>query len=92
MRFFKVEVAAAAAYRKFCTEISAKPSNRYTKLKKDKTNERKQYKPRVKWTDEQNSILSAISQGSSVFITGSAGTGKTLFLKEVTMLNKKITI
>ncbi|KAJ1407954.1 P-loop containing nucleoside triphosphate hydrolase [Sesbania bispinosa] len=38
---------------------------------------------RIVWGEEQNRVLRAISQGKSVFITGSAGTGKTLLLGEV---------
>ncbi|KAK7296141.1 hypothetical protein VNO77_47091 [Canavalia gladiata] len=36
----------------------------------------------IEWGNEQKHILSAIPQGKSVFITGSAGTGKTLLLEE----------
>lgn len=38
---------------------------------------------KIKWTDEQSRILRAVSDGKSVFITGSAGTGKTMLLKEI---------
>lgn len=37
----------------------------------------------IEWGNEQKHILSAIPQGKSVFITGSAGTGKTLLLEEI---------
>ncbi|GLU04144.1 hypothetical protein SLE2022_213070 [Rubroshorea leprosula] len=39
--------------------------------------------PRIKWTDEQKKVLDCISRGCSVFITGSAGTGKSVLLKNV---------
>ncbi|RWB36165.1 MAG: hypothetical protein EOQ44_36430, partial [Mesorhizobium sp.] len=45
----------------------------------------------IEWANEQKHILSAIPQGKSVFITGSAGTGKTLLLEEIKKLLKKIT-
>ncbi|KAJ1441400.1 P-loop containing nucleoside triphosphate hydrolase [Sesbania bispinosa] len=38
---------------------------------------------RIVWREEQKRVLHAISQGKSVFITGSAGTGKTLLVGEV---------
>ncbi|XP_028760248.1 ATP-dependent DNA helicase PIF1 [Neltuma alba] len=83
MPFLTVGVAAAA-YRKFSSKSSGKPRKWiYSELKKkDKAQERKPRKPKIEWTDEQKSMLAAISRGNSVFITGSAGTGKTLFLQE----------
>lgn len=42
----------------------------------------------IEWGNEQKHILSAIPQGKSVFITGSAGTGKTLLLEEINYLKK----
>ncbi|KAF7815759.1 ATP-dependent DNA helicase PIF1-like [Senna tora] len=89
----KIFAIAVAAYRKYSTKsYCGKPPNWiYSKLrKKDKAKESKQRKPRIRWTDEQNSILDAVSQGRSVFITGSAGTGKTLLLKEVIKQLKKL--
>ncbi|KAI5661998.1 hypothetical protein M9H77_21321 [Catharanthus roseus] len=40
-------------------------------------------RPRIKWTDEQLQVLDAVSTGKSVFVTGSAGTGKTALMLEV---------
>lgn len=37
----------------------------------------------IEWGNEQKHILSAIPQGKSVFITGSAGTDQTLLLEEI---------
>ncbi|KAI3457086.1 hypothetical protein Pfo_013749 [Paulownia fortunei] len=47
-------------------------------------------KPRIKWTDEQNQVLDAVCNGKSVFITGSAGTGKTFLLEHIVKKLKKI--
>lgn len=47
-------------------------------------------KPRIKWTDEQNQVLDAVCNGKSVFITGSAGTGKTFLLEHIIKKLKKI--
>ncbi|KAK4342236.1 hypothetical protein RND71_038052 [Anisodus tanguticus] len=47
-------------------------------------------KPKVKLTDQQNQILEAISNGNSVFITGSAGTGKTYLLQHIITKLRKI--
>ncbi|GAB4860568.1 hypothetical protein Ancab_040049 [Ancistrocladus abbreviatus] len=45
---------------------------------------------KVEWTDQQLEILSAISNGMSILITGSAGSGKTILVKEIIKLLKKI--
>ncbi|TKY46808.1 ATP-dependent DNA helicase PIF1 [Spatholobus suberectus] len=93
MRFFTIGIAVAA-HRNLGTQgYSSKPSyGSYTKYKsKDKTpTERKQRRTKIQWTEEQKSVLSAVTQGSSVFITGSAGTGKTKLLTEVVKLLKKL--
>ncbi|PHT76864.1 hypothetical protein T459_20386 [Capsicum annuum] len=47
-------------------------------------------KPKVKLTDQQKQILEAISKGSSIFITGSAGTGKTYLLQHIISKLSKI--
>lgn len=46
-------------------------------------------KRRIEWTEEQKRVISAISSGKSVFITGSAGTGKTALLKHVIKVLQK---
>ncbi|XP_010035891.2 ATP-dependent DNA helicase PIF1 [Eucalyptus grandis] len=42
----------------------------------------------LQWTEEQTRIISAVSGGQSVFVTGSAGTGKTALLKHIIKLLK----
>ncbi|XP_030518540.2 ATP-dependent DNA helicase PIF1-like [Rhodamnia argentea] len=42
----------------------------------------------LEWTEEQTRIISAVSGGRSVFIAGSAGTGKTALLKHIIKLLK----
>ncbi|KAI4306041.1 hypothetical protein L6164_029354 [Bauhinia variegata] len=83
MRYFTIEIANA--FRNFSTKSSPKkPSWFYKKQNaKGKPKEKKQSKPKIEWTDEQKSVFSAIAEGKSVFITGSAGTGKTLLLQGV---------
>lgn len=57
---------------------------------KTKEEECRDQRSRIEWGNEQKHILSAIPQGKSVFITGSAGTGKTLLLEEIIKLLKKL--
>ncbi|XP_017249740.2 ATP-dependent DNA helicase PIF1-like [Daucus carota subsp. sativus] len=45
---------------------------------------------RFKWTDEQKQVLDSVSKGQSVFISGSAGTGKTVLLEQIIKQLKKI--
>lgn len=90
MRFL---TAAIAAYRNFSTKsigTSTKgDQNWYQSKKKTKKSEHRNPRTKIKWTDEQNQIISAISEGKSVFISGSGGTGKTLLLKHIIKLLKK---
>ncbi|XP_010275116.1 PREDICTED: ATP-dependent DNA helicase PIF1-like [Nelumbo nucifera] len=44
----------------------------------------------VPWTDQQLEVLKAVAEGQSVFITGSAGTGKTILLRRVVEVLKQI--
>ncbi|KAG8386750.1 hypothetical protein BUALT_Bualt03G0181500 [Buddleja alternifolia] len=39
--------------------------------------------PKIKLTDEQNQVMDAVCNGQSVFITGSAGTGKTFLVEQI---------
>lgn len=96
MRFFNIGIAISAC-RNFSTKGSSsksKPSygtyTQYKKKYKTTTTERRKRGPRIQWTEEQKSVLSAVTQGSSVFITGSAGTGKTKLLTEVVKLLSKL--
>ncbi|KAJ1441399.1 P-loop containing nucleoside triphosphate hydrolase [Sesbania bispinosa] len=89
MRFFTIGIAIGA-YRNLSTKsYSSKPSYR-SNTKYKTTTERRKLGPRVQWTEEQKSVLSAVTQGNSVFITGSAGTGKTKLLTEVVKLLRKL--
>lgn len=96
MRFFTIGIAVGSSCRNLSTKgCSSKPSSgSYTKYKnkgKTTTTERRQQRgKRIQWTEEQKSVLSAVSQRSSVFITGSAGTGKTQLVTEVVKLLKKL--
>ncbi|XP_010275115.1 PREDICTED: ATP-dependent DNA helicase PIF1-like [Nelumbo nucifera] len=44
----------------------------------------------VPWTNQQLQVLKAVAEGKSVFITGSAGTGKTILLKRVVEVLKQL--
>ncbi|KAM1165040.1 hypothetical protein PS2_024275 [Malus domestica] len=77
---------AFSAQRNFSTKTSGKSidcvQDKYKFRPKPKN-------PRVKWTEQQKQIISAISEGKSVFITGSAGTGKTMLVKHIIKLLKR---
>ncbi|XP_050229489.1 ATP-dependent DNA helicase PIF1-like [Mercurialis annua] len=45
--------------------------------------------PKIKWTEEQKNIVTDVRGGFSVFITGSAGTGKTVLLKHIINILKR---
>lgn len=83
----KLFSTAISAYRYFSTKTTTK-GRKWTPYKnknKNKMNEPKNpnKRTRIKWTDQQSQILEAISNGKSVFITGSAGTGKTVLLQHI---------
>jgi|UniRef100_A0A2N9FCN8 ATP-dependent DNA helicase PIF1 len=82
----KIITTAIAAYRNFSTKCA---QNSYKGKTKTKTKEPRNPRTRIKWTDQQKQILSSISEGNSVFITGSAGTGKTLLVNQIIKLLKK---
>lgn len=44
----------------------------------------------INWTKEQNDVLNHVRGGLSVFITGSAGTGKSVLLKTIINVLKKV--
>ncbi|KAK7305034.1 hypothetical protein VNO77_42933 [Canavalia gladiata] len=96
MKVFNFQVVAVAAYRTFSSNGVAKPSAwALTNLKTKSNREVEQCRSRnlpmskIEWGEEQKHVLSAISEGKSVFITGSAGTGKTLLLEEtIKFLNR----
>ncbi|OMO60853.1 hypothetical protein COLO4_33719 [Corchorus olitorius] len=76
---------AILVYRNYSTNSfsygvvqKAKKSGNWYKAKVPKVS-----KPRIRWTDEQENVLEHIRGGLSVFITGSAGTGKTILLQHI---------
>ncbi|ONI17624.1 hypothetical protein PRUPE_3G170200 [Prunus persica] len=92
MKFFG---CALSAHRNFSTKITGKNSKwaqgKYKSGYKAREGEAKNTKTRerVQWTDQQKQVMSAISEGKSVFITGSAGTGKTILVKHIIKQLKK---
>lgn len=89
----KFITTAIAAYRNFSTKSSGKPTkwaqDRYKSKNKTKMKEPRNPRARIKWTDRQKQILSAVSKGNSVFIMGSAGTGKTILVQHIIKLLRK---
>ncbi|XP_062105784.1 ATP-dependent DNA helicase pfh1-like [Humulus lupulus] len=79
--------AAISVYRKFSTVSSGKITYGSPKKKKYKTSKKNYGRP--KWTDQQEEIIDAVKGHQSVFITGSAGTGKTFLLKHIIKLLRK---
>ncbi|KZV39494.1 hypothetical protein F511_28158 [Dorcoceras hygrometricum] len=88
---------AVAACRYFSTE--AAPASKQSHGKHWFFNNKKRFgknaskapkRPRIKWTDEQKMALDAVCGGLSVFITGSAGTGKTFLLQHIIKKLKKL--
>ncbi|PQQ13737.1 ATP-dependent DNA helicase PIF1 [Prunus yedoensis var. nudiflora] len=92
MKFFG---CAFSAHRNFSTKITGKNTKwaqgKYKSGYKAREGEAKNTKTRerVQWTDQQKQVMSAISEGKSVFITGSAGTGKTILVKHIIKQLKK---
>ncbi|KAK9285830.1 hypothetical protein L1049_025031 [Liquidambar formosana] len=70
--------SAIAAYRNYSTKSTRKSTTWDQNSFKNRNPSAK-----TKWIDQQAQILDAISKGKSVFITGSAGTGKTVLLKRI---------
>ncbi|XP_021743988.1 ATP-dependent DNA helicase pfh1-like [Chenopodium quinoa] len=46
--------------------------------------------PNVEWTDEQLQVFEAVKRCESVFVTGSAGTGKTMLVQELIKTLRKM--
>ena len=74
MRYYAI---ALVAYRNFGTKSSGKNKNwfhsRYRKKAKgviSGSKEARESRSSIKWTDQQKQIISAVSEGKSVFITG----------------------
>ncbi|XP_015868197.3 ATP-dependent DNA helicase PIF1 [Ziziphus jujuba] len=78
-------VIAITTYRNFSTKTGTKTKkwfgNRYRKKAIEK--ELVEGRTSIKWTDQQKQVISAVSMGRSVFITGSAGTGKTALIEHL---------
>ncbi|KAE9591059.1 putative DNA helicase [Lupinus albus] len=94
MRLFNFGIVFSA-YRNFSTKGFSKPFFvPYGKYKsKDKTTStttKTERRLKIQWTEEQKSVLSSVSQGNSVFITGAAGTGKTKLVGEIVKLLNKL--
>lgn len=78
-RFF---VIAITTYRSFSTKTSGQPKDLFLNRYRIEKEPRKG-RTRIKWTDQQKQVINAVSVGQSVFITGSAGTGKTALIQQV---------
>ncbi|KAK9285568.1 hypothetical protein L1049_024763 [Liquidambar formosana] len=81
----KFVYSAIAAYRNYSIK-SPRKSTTWDQYSFKNRN----HSAKTKWTDQQSQILDAISKGKSVFITGSAGTGKTVLLKRIIKILKPI--
>lgn len=90
MKFF---TSAIAVYRTFSTKSSRKTTKFSQSGYKSSTKHRKfipkSREPIIKWTHEQEHVLAHVAKGHSVFVTGSAGTGKTVLLKHIIKILKK---
>lgn len=88
MKFF---TNAVSLYRNYSTKSFSNGIARegYKSGNKYKKSNSKTRKASIKWTDEQNKVLVHVRNGQSVFITGSAGTGKTVLLKQIIKILKK---
>lgn len=89
----KLLALVGPAHRNFSTTVGYKSKkwaqNRYKTRYKAKQGEAENTKIKIEWTDEQKQVISAISEGKSVFITGSAGTGKTILVQHIIKMLKK---
>lgn len=83
-RYFSTE--AAPASKKSC----GKHYFLQNKKKFGKNDSKPPKRPRIQWTDEQKKALDAVCDRKSVFITGSAGTGKTFLLQHIIKKIKKL--
>lgn len=87
---------AKSAYRYFTSEAAAFDKRNWSSSyplknrKKGVARSKTGTKSKINWTEEQKQVLDAVSNGRSVFITGSAGTGKTFLLEEIIKKLKKI--
>ncbi|KAA8525028.1 hypothetical protein F0562_011334 [Nyssa sinensis] len=91
----KLFSTAIPAFRYFSTQTTSKntkltQSSFKNKNKYKRNDPTKPRRTRIKWTDQQSQVLDAISSGKSVFVTGSAGTGKTFLVKQIIKLLNKM--
>lgn len=78
--------SAIATYRCFSSKAAGKNRHLLQRAMSKKDSRSESSKPkrtRVKWTEQQSQVLDAISAGKSVFVTGSAGTGKTFLIQHI---------
>ncbi|XP_057994433.1 ATP-dependent DNA helicase PIF1 [Hevea brasiliensis] len=87
LNFFK---DAIAVYRTFSTKTSRISKTTRRAQSGSNKNKKKSRESRIKWTEEQNDVLNHVRCGLSVFITGSAGTGKSVLLKRIIDFLKKV--
>lgn len=76
--------ALLSALRKYSTKSINKPQ--IGNAKKPRTSKVN----KIEWTDQQLLVFDSIKRKQSVFITGSAGTGKTKLIEEIIKLLRKI--
>lgn len=88
MKFF---AGAISVYRNYSTKRFGNSNVRegFKSGNKYKKNNSKNRRTSIKWTDEQNKVLDHVRSGRSVFITGSAGTGKTVLLRQIIKILRK---
>ncbi|KAL2932636.1 ATP-dependent DNA helicase pfh1 [Bienertia sinuspersici] len=74
--------------RNYCTKVS--PIFPFKKPQKSHVKRPRTSIVSVQWTDQQLQVFDAIERRQSVFITGSAGTGKTMLIQEIIKLLRKL--
>ncbi|KAL3638280.1 hypothetical protein CASFOL_017651 [Castilleja foliolosa] len=83
--------AAAVEKKKFSKFFFFKNKKKYGAIGSNpKTPAKPNKMSKVKWTDEQKQVIDSVCSGKSVFITGSAGSGKTFLLEHIIYKLKKI--
>jgi ATP-dependent DNA helicase PIF1 len=96
MKFFSS--AIIAVYRRSFSTKSSRTTkyaqsvcqNRIKKETNRIPKDTKTHQPLFEWAQEQKNIFSHVHRGASVFITGSAGTGKTVLLKHIIDILKDV--
>ncbi|KAF7784570.1 hypothetical protein Agabi119p4_735 [Agaricus bisporus var. burnettii] len=77
------------ASKSAATTVHMRP--RHTSVKNDNTNTVKCHQPELKvlLSPEQHRIIARVKEGKNVFFTGSAGTGKSVLLREIIKLRRE---